>query len=374
MDPVVNRRARRWIPVSSPQLGPTEEVGLAECVRRNWISCGPECAAFEREFATAHGKAYGVACTSGTVALKLALALHDIGPGDTVLVPAHTMVAVANAVLYRGAIPRFVDSNEDFTGLDVNHLDSQLRSHKPAAVIVAHLYGNPDDDAVKLVCDNDVVLIEDCAEAHYARFADGRPVGSDADAATFSFYANKIIATGEGGMVLVDDAKLAEKLDALRSHAFTPGNHFHHQFLAYGERMTDLQATVGRAQHARKDEFIRRRDAIANRYDLRLEHVFASGRLRSWYVGPNGVWWVYPVIAESKIERDGLRVRLADCGVETRTFFYPLHLQPHLAKYAEGRFPNAENAGECGLYMPLHAGMTDEEVDYICDLVTEYCS
>jgi perosamine synthetase len=323
---------------------------------------------FEHEFAQAHGKRFGVACNSGTSALHLALMACDLrqatdyGPASHVVCPAMGMVAIPNAVLSAGGRPVFVDS-EHRTG----NMDAFWISSLPQTVIAQHLYGVPIEFCIGKA-NRDRTWIEDCAEAHYATFADGSPVGSRGDLACFSFFANKIITSGgEGGMVLTNDESTAARLRGLRAHAFTAGEHFHHSEHAYGMRMTDLQGAIGLAQHRRRAEFIDRRKAIGLRYMAGLSGLpWIQMQQRT----PGSAWWVFPVLVVNGfgVSRDSVREHLAAAGVETRTWFKPLHRQPHLARYANGQaFPVAEGLYRCGLYLPIYYSMTDSDVDYIIE-------
>lgn len=362
-DPVVNLAATRHLPVARPSLGPAEAAAARAAVIEGWISSGPRVEEFERQFAAAHGRQYGVACNSGTTALHLALAALGIGPGDQVLLPTLTMIAVANAVLYCGARPVLVESERESGNPDPLWLPRVLTPHTKAA-IVPHLYGMPAAgflQALRTRCPR-LPVIEDCAEAHYATLA-GRPVGSFGRLATFSFYANKIITTGEGGMVLTDDERLAQRLRSLRAHAFTPGDHFRHQSLAFGYRMTDVQAAIGLVQHGRHEELLRRRAEIAQRYIDRLRDL-------RWIGFParvaGSVWWVFPILCPHEAARDAVRRALAERGIETRNYFRPLHRQAHLRKFATQHYPIADELARRGLYLPLWPGMSDEVVDYVC--------
>lgn len=367
-DPVVNCQAPRQIPVARPALGRAEADAVRDCVLSGWVAAGPRAEEFEREFAAAHGKRWGVACNSGTTALHLALAALEIGPGDQVLVPTLTMVAVANAVLYCGASPVFIDSQPGDGNPDGSLLDDRrFDKARIKAVIIPHLYGVPAAGLLR-ACRRRLpgaTIIEDCAESHYAS-VDGQPAGSFGELACWSFYGNKIVTTGEGGMVCTDNERLAERLRSLRAHAFTPGDHFHHRSLAFGYRMTEMSAAVGLVQHARRAELIGRRQQIAQRYFERLRRL-------AWIAFPErtfeSAWWVFPLLAPDRSFRDRVRARLAEAGVETRTYFVPLHRQPHLRQFADGNYPVADALSARGLYLPLYPDLSDDDVDYVCEVL-----
>ena len=366
-DPIVNLRAARVIPVARPSLGEAEAWAAYEAVRSGWISQGPLAERFERIFADCHGKRYGVSCNSGTTALHLALKAAEVAPGDEVVLPALTMVACANAVLYCGATPRFVDSEPATGNADPAWLERVVGS-RTKAVIVPHLYGVPALEFLHAARElaPRAAIVEDCAECHYAA-AGGRPVGSFGGLATFSFYANKIVASGEGGMVLVDCERTAQRLRGLRSHAFSPDTHFCHQELAFGARYTDLQAAVALVQHERRQELLARREAIARRY---LERLAPVASLEIPARTSESAWWVFPLLAPDREARDRLRGRLADAGVETRSYFVPLHRQQHLQRYAADELPVADALAARGLYLPLWPDMTDDDVDYVAAIVS----
>lgn len=371
-DPILNPNAPRHIPVACPSFSNAEACAAFDCVRSGWISQGPLVAKFEEQFAAAHNCRYGVACNSGTSALCLALGAAGIGSGDLVVLPTLTMVAVPNAVLFRGAIPLFVDSEPETGNPDSAWVTKLIREGfgNPAAVIVPHLYGVPATDFLEEAMRHwpNATIIEDCAESHYAMMPRlNASVGEASDIACFSLYSNKIIAAGEGGIACTNDAQLAERMRSLRSHAFTPGEHFRHSELAYGSRFTDLSAAVAIVQHSRRIEFLERRAAIAKRYDERLIGC------RPWLSFPRrpegSVSWVYPVLTDSRERRDEVRERLASAGVDSRTYFVPMDQQEHLRQFAADEYPVADRLAACGLYLPMYAGLTDEEVDYVCDVI-----
>jgi perosamine synthetase len=361
MDPIINYAAARFMPVAKPSLTAAEADAARACILAGWVSGGPKVGQFETAFAAAYGRQYGVACNSGTTALHLALAALGVGPGDQVVLPTLTMVAVANAVMVCGAAPSFVDSEPATGNADWAQIVRACTSRAVKAVIVPHLYGVPLDFRAS---DVSVPVIEDCAEAHYAAFDDGSPVGSRGPLASWSFYGNKIITCGEGGMVATNERSMAERLRSLRAHAFTPGNHFRHQELAFGYRMTEMAAAVGLVQHTRRAALIARRAAIVERY---VEGLGAIGWLELPARTDGSANWVMSVLAVSEARRDAARRALAAAGVETRTYFVPLHRQPHLRRFATADFPVASDLSRRGMYLPVWPDMTDDDVDYVCE-------
>lgn len=368
-EPVVRKDCRHYIPVAAPSVGDAEVREVEHALRSGRLSGGEKVERFEYEFAESHGLPSGVSCNSGTTALHLALVAAGIKPGDRVAVPTLTMVACGNAILYCGAVPVFVDSEPETGNWD---REAAYKLDDLAAAMPVHLYGVPCEYKFGGLKFN---IIEDCAEAHYARYPLGNPVGMFARMACFSFYANKIIGTGEGGMVLCGTVEDRERLRSLRAHAFTPGEHFHHQGLAFGYRMTELQAAVGLAQHRRRDELLSRREEIAGMYDELLRDWI------DWHYGPLGrplvrpartvgsAWWVYPLLVarDFRWSRDSVRQALAEDGVETRSYFRPLHRQPHLERFAIGKYPIADDLSNRGFYLPLYPTLSDRQVKYVCD-------
>lgn len=369
-DPTVNMNAAKRVPVARPSICDVEANAVRDALLSGWVSGGPAVERFENDFAALIGKRFGVSCGSGTQALHLALIAAGVGPGDEVILPTLTMIACANAVLYCGATPVFVDSREGDGNADERWLeDCRIANARTKAVIAVHLYGVPCE-AFLAGCRKHIphaVVIEDCAEAHFAS-ASGRPVGSLGNLSCWSFYGNKQITTGEGGIVCCNDEQTANRLRSLRAHAFSPDTHFHHQELAFGYRMTEMQGALGLAQLSRRHEFIARRKAIAHRY---IDHLKGISWLRITDRTFESSWWVFPVVCANPTLKDKLRSALADAGVETRSFFYPMHKQNHLMRYATHQYPVADVLGARGLYLPLYFDMTDDDVDYVCQIVRE---
>jgi perosamine synthetase len=365
---------RRIIPVSDPRLDGNELRYLTQCIQSNWISsAGRFVREFEDAFAAAVGCRHGVAASNGTTSLHLALVTLGIGPGDEVIIPTFTMIATANAVRYTGAAPVLVDAERETWNLDLARLEAKI-TPRTRGICLIHTYGHPVDmdPLTHLAERHGLWVLEDAAEAHGARYKD-RPVGSLGRAASFSFYANKIITTGEGGMVTTNDAELARVARRLRDHAFSDERHFWHKYLGFNYRMTNLQAAVGLAQTERLAEFVEIRRANAARYTKALSRIPGLGLPveRPW---ARNVYWMYGVVVEDAfgISRDELRRRLARRGIETRTFFIPIHLQPiYYAAFEGQRYPVAEDLCRRGLYLPSGATLTDAEIDYVCAMVRE---
>lgn len=360
------------IPVCAPRLGGNERTYVLEALDGNWISsAGPFVRRFEEAFASAVGAAHGVACSSGTAALHLALAAVGIGAGDEVIVPAFTMVATANAVRFLGADPVFVDSEPRTGNLDLAAVEAAV-TPRTRAVVPVHVYGHPVDvDALQEVADrHDLIVVEDAAEAHGAAVR-GRPVGSLGRAAAFSFFANKVLTTGEGGMVTTDDASVAARARELRDLSFSTERHFWHRSVAFNYRMTNLQAAVGLAQTEQLADLVARRRSNAARYQEALAGI-PGLHLPVEEPWASSVHWMYGVRLDDGFgcSRDELRERLAADGVETRTYFVPLHIQPaYFHEHGATRHPVAEEMGRTGCYLPSGPDLTDADIAYVAAAV-----
>lgn len=357
MEAPLNLKAARVIRVAQPSITDKELAFVTDALIANQLSAGPRTSAFEKRFANLHNRKYGVTCNSGTSALMLALRAMDIGAGHRVAMPTMTMVACANAVLSVGATPVFVDSEPE-TGNAVLRKRSGIDGY-----LAVHLYGVPAEIHGEIR----QRTISDCAEAHFATYEDGKSVGSRGRLSCFSFFANKIVTTCEGGIVLTDEDETEERLKSLRAHAFTAGEHFHHKEHAYGLRMSEVSAAIGLAQLERKDALLERREKIGKAYQSLLNVWWLEPLMR-----PKGsAWWVYPVLIRkgTKYTRDEVRSYLHAHGVETRSFFKPMHLQPHLKEFAHGKFPVAEDLYERGFYLPLFSDMAIADVEYIANLL-----
>lgn len=328
---------------------------------------------FEHTFADLCGVEHGVACSSGTTALHLALETLGIGPGDEVIVPAFTLIVSANVVCQTGATPVLVDVRPDTWCIDPQLIESRITA-RTKAIMAVHMYGHPCDmePIQRIAAQHKLYLIEDGAQAHGATYH-GQPVGSFGDVACFSFYANKILTTGEGGMLVTDDPGLAERAAMLRNQAFGVPR-FVHEHVGYNYRLTNMQAAIGLAQCERIDEKVARKIEIANRYDELLADVSELQR-PTQLPGCKNVYWMYGVLPEDAFgrPRSEIQAELAEHGVETRTFFIPLHLQPvYQGQHARwpdlrGHYPVSEELGAKGFYLPSGLDLTAADQAYIVE-------
>lgn len=356
------------IHVCEPTLSDLEKKYVMEALERNWLSStAPPVAMFEKAFAERFGVKHAVAVNSGGSALFLALWTLGIRQGDEVLVPTFTMVATAGAVTQCGATCVFVDSEPDTGNMDVCQIRDKITT-KTKAIIPVHIYGHPCDmdPILEIAHDYDLRIIEDCAEAHGALYK-GRLVGNLGDAGCYSFYANKLMTSGEGGMVTMDDDKLAHLLRHYRAYYFDDEKHFWHRRLAWNLRMSALEAALGRAQLERLDNLIEARLRNAAYYNERLQGTVAMLGQKDY---AKVVSWMYGILLKDEQTRNGLQKFLAENAVETRTFFLPMNQQP-LYKTNE-EFPVADDLGRRGMYLPSSSHLTAEEMDIVIRLIKTY--
>lgn len=350
------------IHVAEPYLIGNEEAYLLDCLRRNQFSGGQMVERFERAFAEWVGVDHAVAVSSGTTALHLALLAIGVGPGDEVIVPDLTFVATANAVRYCGAVPVLVDVSATDWTIDVARAEMAI-TERTKAIIPVHLYGYlADMDRLRLVADrHGIVLIEDAAEAHGALYR-GRMAGSLGDIGCFSFYGNKIMTCGEGGMVTTDDAEVADLVRRLRGQGMDPERRYWHDIVGYNYRMTEMQAAIGLAQVEKANQLVSARRNVAEWYRQHIGKGY-------WQMAPlwtKPSYWMNTIITH---ERDRMAAVLADNDIETRPAFVPLHVMP---PYRTDRdFPVATHAGMAGLCLPSHGNLTYLQVNHICSLIAK---
>jgi perosamine synthetase len=368
---------RPFIPVAAPVLAGREKEYVADCMESGWISsAGKYVELFEAEFAKFCGVRHAVSCCNGTAALHLSLAALGVGPGDEVIVPTLTFVATVNAVTYCGARPVFADSEPGSWNIDPAQVASKI-TPRTKGIIAVHLYGNPVDvDTLRqLATRHGLFLLEDAAEAHGALHR-GRPAGSLGDIAAFSFYGNKIIATGEGGMVTTNDDALAARARLLRGQGMDPERRYWFPVVGYNYRMMNIPAAIGLAQLERAAWHTGRRGEVAATYKRLLGEV----RGLSWqaeHEWSRHAYWMFTVILGDggADDRDRLSARLHDAGVETRPVFFPVHSLPPYREAARGEeFPVAERLARRGLSLPTWAGLSDEDLVYVCERLRQCLS
>jgi perosamine synthetase len=355
------------IPVAEPYLGGNEKAYVLDALERAWISgSGSYVDRFEEQFAAFCDVPYAVAVFNGTVALHLAMIVLGIGPGDEVIVPDLTYIASANAVRYVNATPVFADVDPVTWTLDPADVARKI-SPRTKAIMPVHLYGHPADmdPLAALASAHGLHIIEDAAEAHGAEYK-GRRVGGIGTLATFSFFGNKIITTGEGGMLVTHDQGLADAIRLYKGQGMDPRRRYWFPVIGYNYRMTNLQAAIGVAQMERIDWLIERRLEIAAWYS---EFLAESGMLlpaqAEW---ARNVYWLFAPCVPEGVDRDRLMQRMAEDGVETRPFFYPMHaMPPYLEADGDARFPTTTTLSARGINLPSSASLTREQVRYVAD-------
>jgi perosamine synthetase len=374
MPPERPDRGNRRIPVAAPVLRGREREYVLDCLDSNWISStGRYVDEFERAFAEFCGVRHAITCCNGTVAVHLALMAAGIGPGDEVIVPTLTYVASANPVVYCGATPVFVDAEPATWNLDPEAVAAAV-TPRTKAIVVVHLYGHPADmDPILAVTRaHGIAVIEDAAEAHGAEYR-GQRAGGLGDVGTFSFYGNKILTTGEGGMVTCDSDEMAALVRQLRGQGQDPQRRYWFPIVGFNYRMTNVAAAIGLGQLEMIDWHLERRREIAAWYREEL------GAVPGLELSPEAEWarnafWISCMVVPDggAAERDDLMERLADRGIETRPFFYPMHTLPPYAEASRGQeFPVATALAERGVNLPSGAGLERDDVAYIGQAVRD---
>lgn len=369
-----------FIPVNTPILDGNEKKYLNQCIDTGWISSeGPFVSEFEEKFAKKMGRKYGIAVCNGSAAIDASVEALGIGPGDEVIMPTLTIISCISQIIRSGATPILVDSDLETWNMNVHEIEEKI-SPRTKAIMIVHIFGIPTD--IKPVIDiakkYGLKVIEDAAEVHGQTYF-GKPCGSFGDISTFSFYPNKHITTGEGGMILTDDYDLAETCRSLRNLCFQADKRFVHERLGWNFRMTNLQAALGLAQLERLDEFVKRKREIGKMYtDLLLSETSLQLPLERTKYAEN-IYWVYGVILKDsvKITVESLMKELAVNGIGTRPFFYPMHLQPVLKKmnfFHGEKYINSEKLYSKGLYLPSGLGISDDNIVTVVKKLKEILS
>ncbi len=357
------------IPVYKPYLTGHEKTYVNECIDSTWISSkGEFIERFERDFAEFTGIDYVTSVSNGTVAIHLALEVLGIGAGDEVIVPTLTYVASVNTILQTGACPVFVDSLEDTWQLDPEDIRRKI-TPRTKAVMAVHLYGLPCDmDAITAICrEHKLLLVEDAAEA-FGSFYKGRHVGTFGNVGTFSFFGNKTITTGEGGMVVFRDKVVAEHARHLKNQGVSPHREYWHDVLAYNYRMTNIAAAIGLAQLEQAHEILAKKREIAAWYHEGLTSL--PVKMHKEQTDTTHSYWMCSIAVNDISQRQALRDHLKAHGIETRPVFYPVHTLPHCAQ--AGHFPIADKISAAGINLPSWPGLGREDVNLICRTIASF--
>lgn len=364
-----------FIPVNEPLLNGNEKKYLCECIDTGWISSeGPFVKEFEYKMSKSVGRKYGIAVSNGTAALEVAVQALEIGEGDEVIMPTFTIISCAMAVTKRGGIPVLVDSDPVTWNMDIKAIEEKI-TNKTRAIIVVHIYGLPVDmdPIIALARKYNLKIIEDAAEMHGQTYK-GRPCGSFGDISTFSFYPNKHVTTGEGGMVVTDDGNLAERCRMIRNLCFQKDIRYVHEEISDNYRFTNLQAAVGLAQLERLDEFVERKREMGRFYTEQLQEVEGIRLPLDSTEYADNIYWVYGIVLEDTIRTDNriCQKMLSEEGIGTRTFFWCMHEQPVYQKAGlfEGEhYQNAERLARKGLYIPSGLALTKKQMTTVADKV-----
>ena len=365
------------IPVNEPLLDGNEQKYLAECITTGWISSeGPFVKRFEAQFAARVDRKYGIAVSNGSGALDIAIAALGIGRDDEVILPTFTIISCAAAIVRAGATPVVVDADPMTWNMDISQLEAKI-TPRTKAIMVVHIYGLPVDmdEISRLAAKYGLLVIEDAAEMHGQTYRD-RPCGSFGDLSTFSFYANKHITTGEGGMLVTDDPEIAERCRSLRNLCFEPQQRFVHQELGWNLRMSNLHAAVGVAQLERLDEFVARKRAMGLRYTELLADIPGIELPLAQTDYAENIYWVYGIVLRAEVPFDAKVVmqKLAAAQIGTRPFFWCMHEQPIFAKmglFAGVSCPVAERLARRGFYLPSGIALTESQIDRVSSSLRE---
>lgn len=363
------------ISIAMPVFNGEEKKNLMECIDTGWVSAnGKFVEEFQNAFANFCGTKYALACSNGTVTLHLALKALGVDSGDEVIMPTLTYIATANTAAYCGAKPVFVDSEMGTWNIDPEKIEKAI-TPRTKAIVPVHLYGlSCNMDAIEQISEKyGIPVVEDAAEAHGATW-NGKKVGSIGKIGSFSFFGNKIITTGEGGMIVTNDQKLYEQMKLMRGQSVDPSKRYWHNALGYNYRMTNMQAAIGLGQLKNIDWHMAQRRRVAELYDKYFDELFSEGYLVKQHI-PNEathVYWMYCIALTDKIkvERDVVMERMERKNIEMRPLFYPMHVMPPY-KDTSVSCPIAEKISEKGICLPSHAMLAEENIQYIVECLKE---
>lgn len=360
-----------FVPVNEPVLDGNEKKYLAECIDTGWISSeGPFVREFESRFAARVGRAHGIAVCNGSAALDAAVAALGVGAGDEVIMPTFTIISCASAISRLGAVPVLVDCDPATWNMSPEAVEPRI-TPRTRAIMVVHLYGLPVDmdPLLEIARRHNLRIVEDAAEMIGQTYR-GKPCGSFGDLSTFSFYPNKHVTTGEGGMIVTDDEALAQRCRSLRNLCLVAPRRFMHDTLGWNFRMTNMQAAVGLAQLERLDEFVQRKRHMFARYTELLGDIpgLQLPVARTDYA--ENINWVYGIVLDDAItfDADEAMRRLGALGVGTRPFFWPMHEQPvyrQMGWFHGERYPHAERIARRGFYIPSGLALTGEQMERV---------
>ena len=358
------------IPVYEPALLGNEKKYVLNCLKTNWISSkGEYIKKFEDSFSEKIKIKYSSSVSNGTVALHLCMLALGIGPDDEVLVPTLTYIASVNSIKYVGATPIFIDSDSQSWQLDAQDLKKKI-TKKTKAILVVHLYGHPAemDLIIKIASENNLYVIEDCAEA-FGTYYKGKHVGTFGDMATFSFFGNKTITTGEGGMVVTNDKTLFNRTQRFKGQGLAEHRQYWHDLVGYNYRMTNICAAIGLAQLEQSEVILKRKREVYLQYIKYLKGTPVV--LFGEYGDVINSFWMINILIDDESKRDPLRDYLLQHGIETRPVFYPVHTMPiYSDKYI--RNPEAEKIASKGVTLPSYPNLKEEQIKEVCELINKF--
>jgi perosamine synthetase len=363
--------------VNEPCLNGNEKKYLNECIDSGWVSSeGPFVTRLEEQFAAYVDRRFGIAVSSGSGALDIAIACLDLSSDDEVILPTFTIISCAAAVVRSGAIPVVVDCCPDTWNIDISKIEEKITS-RTKAIMAVHIYGLPVDmdPLLALAHKYHLAIIEDAAEMHGQTYKN-RPCGSFGEISIFSFYANKNITTGEGGIIFTNDESLAKRCRSLRNLCMQTEQRFFHHELGWNYRMSNLQAAVGVAQLERLDEFVSRKRQIGKYYTELLKNVECLQLPIAQTTYSENIYWSYSIVLRDEINIDAkeMMYRLGERKIGTRPFFWPMHLQPvfvNMGLFSSTSCPVAERIAQRGFYLPSGGALTDVQIEYIVDIFKE---
>jgi perosamine synthetase len=366
-----------FVPVNKPLLKGNEKKYLIECIETGWISSeGPFVEKFEAEFASLVNRKHAIAVTNGTSAIDAAIESLNIESGDEVIIPTFTIISCVHQIIRKGAIPVLVDSDAETWNMDVSQIESKITT-KTKAIMIVHIYGLPVDvdPVIKIANQYNLKIIEDAAEMHGQNYR-SKPCGSFGDVSTFSFYPNKHITSGEGGMIVTDNDEIADSCRSLRNLCFQEGKRFVHERLGWNLRMSNIQAAVGLAQLENLQNFVKYKRAMGEKYKDRLKNVSSIQLPLSETDYAKNIYWVFGLVlnSNSKLNAESVMKKLNKKGIGTRPFFCPMHLQPVLKKmglFKGESYPIAEHLYKNGFYIPSGMDLSDDEIDFVTKSVIE---
>ena len=366
---------KKKIPVFDFQLGDKEKNLVNKCLQTSVIGQGPYVKEFEEKFSNFVSCKYGITTTSGTTALHLACKTLGVKEGDQVLVSSSTNMACAFSVDYCNAIPIPVDIEKETWQMDVKKIEKKI-NEKTKAIMVVHLFGHPVDmdEVLKISKKYNLKIIEDCAEAHGVEYK-GKKVGSIGDVGAFSFYANKTFTCGEGGMLVTNSKELAEKARSLKNLSYGKINRFLHEDIGFNYRLPNINAAIGLGQFSQKDKIFFEKNRIYKRYKKNLANINGINIpiIKDWVT--KYIMWVFNLYLDNRfpITRDELAAKLSEKNIETRNAFVPINKQSILINkynlFGENECPNANYIMDNGIYLPSGNTITNEEIDFVCDII-----